>query len=67
MAVGVELEAHSWRERAQALWAAFAKTAVGDIISTIVALSGVSLLFLACAYAIMAVAGVAEALFRYVR
>lgn len=67
MAVGVELEAHSWRERAQALWAVFAKTTVGDIFSTIVALSGISLLFLACAYVTMALTGAAEALFRYIR
>lgn len=67
MAVGVELEAHSWRERAHALWAVFAKTTVGDILSTIVALSGISLLFLACSYVIMALTGAAETLFRYIR
>ena len=64
MAVGLELQAHSFRGRAHALWAEFSKTVVGDIFSTLVALSSISLLFLACAYAIVVLAGVVQAIFR---
>jgi hypothetical protein len=48
------LRAHLLRERVRACWATVSRTVFGDILATAVAIGGIGLLFLACAFGVVA-------------
>jgi len=53
MTLELELRAHSFAGRLRTFWATFSKTVIGDLIATVVAIVGMSALFLACAFAMI--------------
>jgi hypothetical protein len=53
MTLELELRAHSFGGRLRAIWTAVSKTVIGDIIATAIAITGMSVLFLACAIGVM--------------
>lgn len=66
MATESMLQAESFRERLLGYWTGFSKTVVGDILSTVVAITGVSVLFLACSFGVIGLARAGGALLRLV-
>ena len=50
MALEPVLRAHSFRQRIRASWMAISATALGDALATAIAIGGIFLLFLACAF-----------------
>lgn len=66
MAVAVESEARSFGGLLRRHWRVFSTTLIGDIMATAIAITGVSLLFLGCSFAVLWLARIGAALMRHV-
>lgn len=66
MAAALELESRSFRGLARRHWKAFSTTVIGDIIATAIAITGMSLLFLGCSFAVVSLTRMGADLMRLV-
>ena len=66
MAVALEASGHSFHGLLLRYWTAFARTVIGDIIATAIAITGISALFLACSFAVIWLARMGAAIWHLV-
>lgn len=53
MAVALDTREHSVQELLRRYWTAFTKTVIGDILATVIAIAGISAIFLAGSFGVI--------------